>query len=431
MEKPKIRGPAKELLDHFHLHNRGWLVRSLVFFNIYACFRIFHGYESIQNQRFAVGIPLAGLALILIINRLKYFRCAQWWTVTALAVFFAAANAFEAAMGGFPLWFFAFPYLLLLFRVNPWIHSFLYVVILAAGIFQTGVVMADPSLLKLVVLIGLISWPLALMDTAHKRKRFLIQYRSNHHDRERERMKKELDFARDIQMSLLPPSYPEPGDLDIACFSKPANEVGGDYFDYFQDGSGNTNLVIGDVSGQGVASGLVLSGVRSCLILLRDPVLSPSEVLAKLNRMLKKATDKRMFMTFLYLSYQPENNAFRFASAGHPPALLFQPHSLMLQTMKQAALPLGGLLSAEYKEDEIPARAGDLLVLYTDGLVEAHNAREQVYGLARLRGKIEEIGPLVRSAREAQELIIRDVLAFTGQVEQSDDMTLVVARPLR
>jgi sigma-B regulation protein RsbU (phosphoserine phosphatase) len=161
-----------------------------------------------------------------------------------------------------------------------------------------------------------------------ERRRFLAVWRREHsRHRERLRMREEIEYARKIQLSMLPQGAPDLGWLDLAAASLPATEVGGDYYDYFQLGDSRLAVVIGDVAGHGLASGLVLSGVRSCLYMLEEDLASPLPVMDRLNHMVRRTTDKRTYVTLLCAVLDREEETLTVVTAGHPPVLRYAPRS--------------------------------------------------------------------------------------------------------
>ncbi len=261
-----------------------------------------------------------------------------------------------------------------------------------------------------------------------ERRRFLAVWRREHsRQRERLRMREEIDYARKIQLSMLPQKAPEVDWLDLAAASLPATEVGGDYYEFFPAGDSRMTLVIGDVAGHGLASGLLLSGVRSCLYLLEEDLTSPLRVIERLNHMVRRTTDKRTYVTLLFAVLDRTEDTLSVVSAGHPPALHYDPRSGRFDEVGKGAPPLGTFLDAEYQTVCRPAKAGDLLVFYTDGLVEAHNSHRQEYGVARLQRAVARAADS-RTAREVRDAILGDLANFKGDQEQADDLTVVVVR---
>ena len=260
------------------------------------------------------------------------------------------------------------------------------------------------------------------------RRRFLAVWRkeSSRH-RERLRMREEIEYARKIQLSMLPQGAPEIDWLDLAAASLPATEVGGDYYDYFRLAPTKLALVLGDVSGHGLASGLLLSGVRSCLYLLEKDLGNPIPVFEKLNHMVRRTTERRTYMTLLCAVLDSEAHTLTVTSAGHPPVLRYDSQGRRFDEIGRGAPPLGTFLGADYTEERLAVAAGDLLVFYTDGLVEARNAQGQDYGDARLQRAVARAVDS-RTAREVRDSILGDLSNFKGDEEQADDITVVVVR---
>jgi serine phosphatase RsbU (regulator of sigma subunit) len=272
---------------------------------------------------------------------------------------------------------------------------------------------------------------LAFVLTQLEKRRFLQVWRREHsRARERERMREEIDTARRIQVSMLPQALPSNLRwLDVAAASLPATEVGGDYYDYFRLAPEQLALVIGDVAGHGVASGLVLSGVRSCLYLLEKELAAPVEVLQRLNPMVRRTTERRTYVTLLCAVLEKTSGGCRLtlASAGHPPALHRSARTGEVEMIGEGAPPLGTFLDARYQAVSRPLESGDLLVFYTDGLLEARSAADVEYSETRLQRTVTRL-PVKASAREVRDAILGDLSNFKGDVEQSDDITVVVVR---
>jgi serine phosphatase RsbU (regulator of sigma subunit) len=264
--------------------------------------------------------------------------------------------------------------------------------------------------------------------TQLERRRFLGVWRREYaRNRERLRMREEIEYARKIQLSMLPQASPNANWLDLAAASLPATEVGGDYYDYFLLAPSRMALVIGDVAGHGLASGLLLSGVRSCLYLLEEDLVDPVRVLDRLTHMVRRTTDKRTYVTLLCALLDREAGTLVLASAGHPPVLRWDARAQSFDDVGKGAPPLGTFLDARYEEERRPLRTGDLLVFYTDGLIEARNAQGQEYGDERLRRAVSRaVGS--RTAREVRDAVLGDLSNFKADQEQADDITLVIAR---
>jgi serine phosphatase RsbU (regulator of sigma subunit) len=268
---------------------------------------------------------------------------------------------------------------------------------------------------------------LAALLTQLEKRRFLTVWRREHaRSRERLRMREEIEYARKIQLSMLPQAPPEMGWIELAGASLPATEVGGDYYDYFGLSPSRLAVVIGDVAGHGLASGLLLSGVRSCLYLMEEDLGSPGAVLDRLNLMVRRTTDRRTYVTLLCAVLDREAGTLTLATAGHPPLLVYRAGTGSFEEMGRGAPPLGTFLQARYEEERRPLAPGDLLVFYTDGLIEARNDGRE-YGQERLQRTLARAAN-ARSAREVRDALLGDLSNFRGDAEQADDITLVVAR---
>lgn len=266
----------------------------------------------------------------------------------------------------------------------------------------------------------------ALVWTRSERRRFLDSFRRDSiRSRERLRMREEIGYARRIQLSMLPQRPPAVSWLNVAAVSLPATEVGGDYYDWFVLSPSRVVLVIGDVAGHGVASGLLLSGLRSCLYLLETDLAEPVRVLTRLSPMVRRTTGKRMFMTLLLAVLDRDQGTLTLSSAGHPPLLHGQ--AGRLEEVGKGAPPLGTFKDARFESEVRPLVPGDLLVLYSDGLVEALDGRGREYGRERLERAIARAGD-AQSALAIRDAILSDLAAFRGTADPADDVTLVVAR---
>ena len=243
--------------------------------------------------------------------------------------------------------------------------------------------------------------------------------------RERLRMREELDSARQIQLSMLPSHDPDLDRMDIASVSLPATEVGGDYFEYFVRDDGRLELAVGDVAGHGLSSGLMLSGLRSCLHLLQIEELTPEQTLARLHDMVCKTTSQRLFITLLLVQISADGSHLRIATAGHPPLLRCRDGEIT--ELGAHAMPLGTGLGGSFRDVETDVQPGDLLVAYTDGLTETANSRDELYGEDRLFACLRRAGS-DKSARRVREAVLSDVWTFKGDAEQNDDLTLIVMR---
>ena len=260
-------------------------------------------------------------------------------------------------------------------------------------------------------------------------KKFFTEYEV-YHKRHYEtiRMKKELDYAREIQLSMLPENNKVIGDLSIAGTSLPANEVGGDYYDYFGISENKTGIFICDVSGHGVASALLLSGLRSCMHLILEDTSNPREVFVKLNKMIRKTQNRKMFVTAVFAVIDTEENSCTLYNAGHLPPYKISAGTDELFKIRRHGITLGAMDILETNNDNnlvtFDFRKGDKLLLYTDGIIEAMDKNKNEYGFEKLESYL-----YANAGKVSTELLnglINDVNKFTGSAEQIDDISLLV-----
>ncbi|MFL6262089.1 MAG: PP2C family protein-serine/threonine phosphatase [Thermoanaerobaculia bacterium] len=326
-------------------------------------------------------------------------------------------------------------FLLLAFRLRASEHLMLFAAFWVTAVFPLGWLGAPRAApidqedsIVAVSILAVVCLLTAVGVTHLDRKRFLAVWRKEHaRHRERLRMREEIDYARKIQLSMLPQVPPQLAWIDLAAASLPATEVGGDYYEYFKLDEDKLALVIGDVAGHGLASGLLLSGVRSCLYLLEEYLAVPERVFDRLNRMVRRTTDKRTYMTLLCAVLDRAAGTMSLVSAGHPPVLHWNARTCRFEEVGEGAPPLGTFLEARYEPVQRPVAPGDLLIFYTDGLVEARNEHGLEYGDARLQKAVDRAAAS-RTAREIRDAVLGDLANFKGDQEQADDMTLVVVR---
>lgn len=302
------------------------------------------------------------------------------------------------------------------------------------GAEKTAALPTD-AFLPLTVVSGLVCGATLFITHLERRKFLRTWHREFSRHRERQRLRDEIDTARKIQLSMLPQRAPAADWLDLAAASIPAAEVGGDYYDYFQLDDDRVVLVVGDVAGHGVASGLLLSGVRSCLYLLEQDLGEPEGVFARLDHMVRRTTDRRTYVTLLCAILDRAAGTLSVINAGHPPVLR---HSEEPSPgtggrwgkgleIGRGSPPLGTRLQARYELERTPLRSGDLLLLYSDGIIEARNAAGQDYGIDRL-SRVVQRASRASTVRDVRDSILADFSHFRGDEEQADDLTLVVAR---
>jgi len=240
------------------------------------------------------------------------------------------------------------------------------------------------------------------------------------------RMEDDLSSARDLQMSMLPATCPEVEGYQIAASSTPAQEVGGDFFDFFKIGEGKFGLIIGDVTGKSVSGALIMSASRSVFRMLSEEELSVGETMMRANRRIKKDIKSGMFVALLYAVHNVEDGSVGLCSAGQTQPLLLSAKTAeptLVETVGDT-FPLGILDEANYEETQLQMEPGDKVVYYTDGIVEAMNKHKDMYGFERLH-EVVKSSP-AENAEALMNDIIKDVSDFTGAAPQHDDLTIIV-----
>ncbi len=400
------------------LVERSWLLGAVAFADAVALVAV---------RRRVAGEPRAGVRAVLVAV-----------TVGQMVVLLVLSGGTFAGFGPWP-WIFVFFPLGFRFRLPEYLAMLAGFVLLvgASLVVSAGaaVGLAElPSALESGTLFGYVfleAWvlALALWVTGRRRREFLGWWeREVARHRDRLRMKEELELAREVQLGMLPRSRPEVDWLDVASLSLPATEVGGDYYDYFQLSPERLGIVVADVAGHGVASGLVLSGVRSGLNLLEGHMDEPVEVLGRLHRMLRRTDNRRMIVTLVLAVLDGRELSLTVASAGHPP-IVRRSAVGEVQELLLPAPPLGALVEPGYGCARVALTPGDLVLLYSDGLTETCNPSSEPYGSERLTHFIGTLDPSA-TAREARDALLREVWDFKGEAAQVDDVTMVVVRVL-
>jgi sigma-B regulation protein RsbU (phosphoserine phosphatase) len=235
--------------------------------------------------------------------------------------------------------------------------------------------------------------------------------------RERERMTREADEARQIQQALFPKSSPYIPGMKVSGASHPAGAVGGDWYDFISLDNDRWGLVLADVSGKGTAAGLLMSATRGMLRSLAEAACTPGEVLSKLNRLMVEDFPNGRFVTLVYAVLDPHSRTLTVANGGHlPPLLVSDGGTKLIQT--EIGLPLG-LTFGSFSETTVQLPPGAKLVFYSDGITEAENAAGEEYGVNRLEEHFCHAGASADS-------ILKEVREFVAPACLQDDATAIV-----
>jgi serine phosphatase RsbU (regulator of sigma subunit)/predicted ester cyclase len=239
---------------------------------------------------------------------------------------------------------------------------------------------------------------------------------------ERERIEQELRVARRIQQASLPKEVPELEGWHINPYYQPAREVGGDFYDFHLLSEGRVGLVVGDATGKGVPAALVMSTTCGMLQLAAQASesSSPSEVLERVNEALTIRIPPNMFVTSFYAILDPKNGSLSYANAGHD--LPYLHHSGDYEELRARGMPLGLMPGMSYEEKEIELDVGEGVFFYSDGLVEAHDPKGEMFGFPRLRALVAKHGEVGALGY----MLMKELYSFVGEGwEQEDDITLL------
>ena len=242
---------------------------------------------------------------------------------------------------------------------------------------------------------------------------------------ERERVEQELRLARSIQQASLPKEVPTIGGWQLSPYYQPAREVGGDFYDFFELDDGRLGIVVGDATGKGVPAALVMASTRSMLRAVAQALgsSSPGEVLARVNDSLVMNIPPNMFVTCFYCVLDPNNGSLSYANAGHD--LPYLHRNGEAEDLRARGMPLGLMPGMGYEENEIVLDAGEAALFYSDGLVEAHDSKGEMFGFPRLRALVAQHG----GEGSLEEALLEELYSFVGEDwEQEDDITLLTLR---
>jgi serine phosphatase RsbU (regulator of sigma subunit) len=253
---------------------------------------------------------------------------------------------------------------------------------------------------------------------------------------EKKRLEEELRIARQIQMSLLPRGPLDVPGLGITALCVPAREVGGDYYDFFPLAENRLGVMIADVSGKGTSAALYMAELKGIVLALSQRYHSPREMLCEANRILAENLDSRSFITVTYAVIDLDAGRMTYCRAGHTP-LIYLPGPSAPTRGAQVLTPSGMVLGLRLpgaferfdellEEETVALHGGDVIVLYTDGITEAMNANNDLFGETRLSKIVEEHGHL--GSGELRERILREIESFVGGADQHDDMTMILLK---
>jgi phosphoserine phosphatase RsbU/P len=240
---------------------------------------------------------------------------------------------------------------------------------------------------------------------------------------EAEALEKQVQMAADVQLRMIPQKPPVLPGVDLASVYVPCYELGGDLFDFIPLPDDNLGLVMADVSGKGVPASLIMASVRAALRAQVDNVYYLYEVIKRVNQMVQRDTKPSEFVTLFYGVLDAKNRRLTYCNAGHPPGLILRNGKIIELTAEN--MVLGVDPNEQYKQSIFDLKRNDFLLLYTDGLADAMNFKQETFGRQRILEAFAKGGP---SAEVVSQNILWEMRRFVGLTKRNDDVTMIVAR---
>jgi len=310
---------------------------------------------------------------------------------------------------------------------------FLFVLMLEAS--SGWIVGQSPDLYVFVIFCGFLLFNIiagTLFITTGKERQSLPRFVPEYVEElaQEERIKQELQIAREVQQSFLPVATPEFEHLDLAAICKPAYETGGDYYDFVRLDDHRVAVTIGDVSGKGIQAAFYMTFIKGILHSLCREIDSPAEILKKTNRLFYDNAPRGTFISLIYGILDLKKQTFHFTRAGHNPILKVNARNSDVTELRPKGIGIGLTRGAAFDQNieelELELNEDELLVLYTDGIIEALNDDHKFYGTKRLNDVLNKYK--TQSAADLLRALSKDIYSYIGDAKQHDDMTMVVMK---
>ncbi|NNE36319.1 MAG: PP2C family protein-serine/threonine phosphatase, partial [Rhodothermales bacterium] len=247
---------------------------------------------------------------------------------------------------------------------------------------------------------------------------------------EQKQMQRELEIARQVQESFLPSNMPDFAHFDIAATCIPAEQVGGDYYDFVSITPQRLGVALGDVSGKGIQAAFFMTLTKGFLRSLSREADSPATVLEKVNSLFRDSAPRGTFISLVYGILDSRESTFTFGRAGHNPIILKRDSEEEASLVQPSGLGIGltseSKFAASMAEEVVPLRSGDTVVLFTDGFSEARNLLQAEYGEERLAAVVER--NCSKTAQDIVDAVCADVVDFAGSESTHDDRTIMVIK---
>jgi sigma-B regulation protein RsbU (phosphoserine phosphatase) len=245
---------------------------------------------------------------------------------------------------------------------------------------------------------------------------------------QRERISREIEIAREVQERLFPQSYPKVAGIDLAGYCRPAQAVGGDYYDFFVLSNGRLALALGDISGKGISAALLMASLRASLRSLASLQQGDlASLICHVNNLVYESSTTNRYATFFYAEYDPATSLLTFVNAGHNPPYILRGTQVI--PLEATGTVVGLLPNSEYAQATILMHPGDILLAFTDGISEAMNHQDDEWGEDRMIACAQQLlsqPDCTHNARQLLNCILEAADKFTSGAPQHDDMTLLV-----
>jgi sigma-B regulation protein RsbU (phosphoserine phosphatase) len=243
---------------------------------------------------------------------------------------------------------------------------------------------------------------------------------------ERRQLETELEFLQNVQKALLPQEIPAVPGMEIAVFSRPAQIVGGDYFDFFKFHDGAQGLSIADAMGHGVSASMLMTSLQTALRTLVPENDSPAEVLQRINRLFLHNVEFPTFVTAYLARFEPASHILTYCNAGHNPPLLYREQHNDITWLQPTGPAIGLLEEGTFGLGAVSLSRGDILLLYTDGVTEAIDLKEEEFERDRLAALVQENAEL--SGQALLQTVRQGLMDFTAGQPLKDDVTILTCK---